>query len=177
AAPVPLRGVDASGVLVTAHVKLIDRKSHKPLGQGNIVSAARGNGEAAIGAATERAIDRALAAALTDVLPAPAQDLAQTQEFTGDDRPLGEPGVVLVRLARATPWGMVQSEIKHLLGARGVSRASLRHVSPAGWVIGVATGDSIDRVASIVKKPPATDTTVAVKVVGDVVEAQLSGAP
>jgi hypothetical protein len=172
-APVLLRGVDASGVLVTAHVRLLDRKAHKPLGQASITTAARGSDEPAITAA----IDRALAEAIGDVMPPPAQDLAQAQEFTGDDRPAGEPGMVLVRLARATPWGMVQSEIRHLLGAKGVSRATLRHVSPAGWVIGVATGDSIDRVASIVKKPPVSDTTVAVKIVGEVVEASLSGAP
>jgi hypothetical protein len=84
---------------------------------------------------------------------------------------------VLVRLARNTPWGLVQSEIKHLLGARGVSGATLRHVSPAGWVIGVASGESIDRIASIVKKPPTADTQISVKVVGEVVEATLSGAP
>jgi hypothetical protein len=50
-------------------------------------------------------------------------------------------------------------------------------VSPAGWVLGVASGESIDRIASIVKKPPTADTQVSVKVVGDVVEATLSGAP
>jgi hypothetical protein len=44
-------------------------------------------------------------------------------------------------------------------------------------VIGVATADSIDRIAAMVKKPPASDTAVAVKIVGDVVEATLSGAP
>src|SRR5262249_8991071 len=96
---------------------------------------------------------------------------------TGNDTPVGEPGIVLVRLPRATPWGLVQAEIKHLLGARGVSRATLRHVSPSGWVIGVVTAESIDRVASIVKKPPSADTAVSVKIVGDLVEATLSGAP
>ncbi|HEX4421099.1 MAG TPA: hypothetical protein VH165_24445 [Kofleriaceae bacterium] len=172
-APVPLRGVDASGVLIDAQVRLIDRKAHKSLGQGSAVTAARGSDPGMV----DQAIARALSAALADVLPPAPQDLAQTQEFTGDDRPAGEPGIVLVRLARATPWGMVQSEIKHLIGAKGVSHATLRHVSPAGWVIGVATADSIDRIASIVKKPPASDTQVAVKVVGDLVEATLSGAP
>jgi hypothetical protein len=111
------------------------------------------------------------------VLPQPAQRLPQAQAFTGNDPPVGEPGIVLVRLARSTPWAVVQSEIKHLLGARGVSKASLRHVSPSGWVIGVATGESIDRIASIVKKPPAADTAVSVRIVGDIVEATLSGAP
>jgi len=170
-APVALRGVDASAVLVTARVRLVDRKAHKALGQGGAVTAARGTEPAVVAAAA----DRALVAALGDVLPPPLEQLAQAESFTGDDTPVGEPGLVLVRLARTTPWGLVQAELKHLHGARGVTRATLRHVSPAGWVIGVATGDSIDRVASIVKKPPATDTVVAVKIVGDLVEATLSG--
>ena len=172
-APVPLRGVDASGVLITAHVRIVDRKAHKAIGQGAVVTAARGTEPAIIA----KAIDRALLAAMADVLPQPAQKLAEAQEFTGDDKPIGEPGIVLVRLARNTPWGMVQSEIKHLIGARGVSKATLRHVSPSGWVIGVATSESIDRIASIVKKPPAAETAVSVKIVGDLVEATLSGAP
>lgn len=171
--PVALRGIDASGVLVTARVRIVDRKAHKALGQGSVVSAARGTDPGVVASA----VDRALVAATGDVLPQPAQDLAQAQPFSGDDRPVGEPGIVLVRLARATPWGMVQSEIKHLIGAKGVSKATLRHVSPSGWVIGVATAESIDRIASIVKKPPASDTVVAVKIAGDVVEATLSGAP
>jgi hypothetical protein len=171
--PVPLRGIDASGVLITARVRLFDRKSHKALGQGTVVTASRGTDPGVVG----YALDRALVAAAADVLPQPAQRLPQAQAFTGSDAPIGEPGIVLVRLARSTPWGMVQSEIKHLVGARGVSRATLRRVSPSGWVIGVATGESIDRIASIVKKPPAADTAVSVKIVGDLVEATLSGAP
>jgi hypothetical protein len=172
-APVLLRGIDASGVLITARVRIVDRKTHKALGQGSVVSVARSTDPGVVA----YAVDRALVAATGDVLPQPTQDLAQAPTFTGEDRPVGEPGIVLVRLARATPWGIVQAEIKHLLGARGVSKATLRHASPAGWVIGVATSDSIDRVAAIVKKPPASDTTVAVKIVGDVIEATLAGAP
>ncbi len=172
-APVPLRGIDAIGVLVTARVRLFDRKAHKALGQASAVTAARGTDPGVVG----NAIDRALVSAAADVLPAPAQKLSQAQTFSGTDAPVGEPGIVLVRLARTTPWGMVQSELKHLLGARGVSRATLRHVSPSGWVIGVATTESIDRIASIVKKPPASDTVAAVRIVGDVVEVALSGAP
>lgn len=171
--PVPLRGVDASGLLITAHVRLVDRKAHKAIGQGAVVTAARGSDPGVVAYAT----DRALLAAMADVLPQPAQKLAQAPVWSGDDKPIGEPGIVLVRLARSTPWGMVQSEIKHLVGARGVSRATLRHVSPSGWVIGVATAESIDRIASIVKKPPASDTAVSVKIVGELVEATLSGAP
>ena len=171
--PVPLRGIDASGVLITARVRLVDRKTHKAIGQGAVVSAARGTDAGVVG----YAVDRAVMGAIADVLPQPAQKLSQPQTFSDDNAPLDEPGIVLVRLARNTPWGLVQSEIKHLIGARGVSRATLRHVSPSGWVIGVATAESIDRIASIVKKPPAADTAVAVKIVGELVEATLSGAP
>ena len=175
-APVPLRGVAASSVLVTARLRLIDRKAHRVIGQGAAVVASRGSDPGEVG----YAIDRALLAAAADVLPQPAQGaqgLGQAQTFTGDDTPVVEPGVVLVRLARTTPWLMVQAELKHLTGARGVSHATLRRVSPAGWVIGVTTTDSVDRIASIVKKPPAADTTVSVKIVGDLIEATLSGAP
>jgi hypothetical protein len=44
-------------------------------------------------------------------------------------------------------------------------------------VIGVTTDASLEKVAAIAKKPPATDTNAAVKIVGDVVEVTLSGAP
>jgi hypothetical protein len=172
-APVLLRGIDASGVLVTARVRLLDRKARKALGQASVVAAARGTDPGVVG----HAIDRALMAALADVLPPPAQKLSPAQAYAGNDAPSSEPGIVLVRLARSTPWSLVQAELKHLLGARGVSRATLRHVSPSGWVIGVATAESIDRIAAIVKRPPASDTAVSVKIVGDLVEASLSGAP
>lgn len=172
-APVPLRGVDASGVLISAHVRLVDRKTHKAIGQGGVVTASRGTDPGVVG----YTIDRAVLAATADVLPQPAQKLAQAPEFSGDDEPIGQPGIVLVRLARSTPWPMVQAELKHLRGARGVSAATLRHLSPSGWVLGVATTESIDRIASIVKKPPATDTAVSVKIIGEIVEATLSGAP
>lgn len=178
-APVPLRGVAATSVLVTARLRLVDRKAHRLIGQGAAVIASRGSDPGEVG----YAIDRALLAAAADVLPQPAQGLGPAQGvgaaqiFTGEDTPVGEPGVVLVRLARTTPWSMVQAELKHLVGARGVSHATLRRVSPAGWVIGVTTTDSIDRIASIVKKPPAADTAVSVKIVGDLIEATLSGAP
>jgi len=172
-AAVPLRGVAATASLITARVRLIDHKGHKLIGQGAAVVASRGVDPGVVG----YAIDRALLAATADVLPQPAQSVPQAPSFTGDDAPVGEPGVVLVRLARATPWGLVQAELKHLLGARGVSRATLRRVSPAGWVIGVTTTDSIERIAAIVKKPPTADATVSVKIAGGVIDAALGGAP
>ena len=32
--------------------------------------------------------------------------LTARRPFSGDDKPIGEPGIVLVRLARSTPWGI-----------------------------------------------------------------------
>jgi len=159
-------------VLVTAHVRIVDRKAHKALGQSTVVGVSRGSDPGLV----NYAIDRAVAAATADALPGQAQQLPPAQVFSGDDAPVGEPGIVLVRLARTTPWGLVQAELKHLLGARGVASATLRHVSPAGWVIGVATADSIDRIAAAAKKPPSADTTVSVKIVGELIEVTLAGA-
>lgn len=172
-APVALRGVAANGVLVTATVRLLDRKARRSLGQGGVVSVARGSDPGVVG----YAIDRAVVAALTDVLPQQAQAVPQAEAVIDDQPPLAEPGIVLVRLPRTTPWGLVQAEVKHLNGARGVTHATLRRVSSAGWVIGVETGESVERIAAAVKKSPAADTTVQVKIVGQVIEAGLAGAP
>lgn len=166
---VPVRGQPQPAALVTAKVRMLDKG--KPVGQGTAIAAARGEDT------TGYAVDRALTAAMTDVLPPAPQKLAQAGAFNGDDTPIGEPGVVLVRMPSTTPFGMVLEEQRYLAGAKGVHSASLRRLSPTGWVIGVATDQSIERVASIAKKPPATDTAAAVKIVGEVVEVTLSGAP
>jgi hypothetical protein len=169
--PVQARGVAAPAVLVTAHVRMLGGK--KALGQGAAAAAARGTDPAVIAAA----IDRALVAASADVLPPPRQELGKGQGYAGDDTPVAEPGVVLVRLAPKTPWGLVAAELKWLAGARGVKLAAIRRASPSGWVIGVTTAESVERIAQIARKPPTSGTSVKVKVVGDVVEVSLAGAP
>lgn len=168
--PAPVRGQPQPAVLVSARLKLIDHRSHQVVGQGLALAAAPA-GE------PRYAIDRALAAAVADVLPPAPKKLAQGGAFTGDDTPFADAGVVLVRLDAKTPFGMVQAEQKFLAGAKGVKAASLRRLSPNGWVIGVTTNESIERVAQIAKKPPATDTSASVKIVGTVVEVALSGSP
>lgn len=169
--PVMPRGVAAQAVLVTANVRLIGGK--KPIGQGIAQVAARGTEPAVIAAA----IERALVAAASDVLPPAPRELAKGQGYAGDDTPIAEPGVVLVRLAPKTPWGLVVAEQKWLSGAKGVSRAVLRRASPSGWVIGVTTTESVERIAQIARKSPASGATAKVKVVGDIVEVALAGAP
>jgi hypothetical protein len=166
---VVVRGQVQPAALVTATVRLVDHG--KPLGQGTAVAAARG--EDGVG----YAVDRALSAAVADVLPMAAQKLAQPSAYAGDDTPIGEAGVVLVRLPSSTPFTEVIGEQRYLAGAKGVRSASLRRLSPAGWVIGVATGDSLERVAAIAKKPPSNDTSADVKIVGEVIEVTLGGAP
>ncbi len=171
--PVPVRGLAIDAELVTARVRLIERRGGTVVGQGTATVASRGTDPAVVGTA----IDRALVGAVSDVLPPPKQTLTHAEGFTGDDTPVGEPGVVLVRLAPKTPWGLVAAEQKYLAGARGVQRAVLRRVSPGGWVIGVTTTESVDRIAQIAKKPPTADSSVKVRIRGDVVEVAVAGAP
>jgi hypothetical protein len=166
---VAVRGQAQGAALVTARVRMVDHG--KAVASGTAIAAARG--EDGVG----YAVDRALVAAMTDVLPPQPQKLAQAGTFSGDDTPIAEAGIVLVRLPAKTPFSMVLEEQRYLAGAKGVRSASLRRLSPNGWVIGVATDSSIEKVAAIAKKAPVTDTSAAVKIVGEVVEVTLSGAP
>lgn len=172
-ASIPVRGIASNGVLVTAHVRMIERRGKKVVGQGVATTAARGTDPAVI----KHAVDEALVAATSDVLPPARQALAAPTGFTGDDTPAAEAGVVLVRMAPKTPWGIVGAELKYLQGAKGVQRAVLRRLSPAGWVIGVTTTESIERIAQIAKQPPATDTVVKMRINADIIELTLSGTP
>ena len=54
---------------------------------------------------------------------------------------------------------------------------TLRRLSPSGWVIGVASSESVEQVARIAKRAPAADTSATVKIVGGMVELTLAGAP
>ena len=168
-----VRGQMDPAALVTAHVKLYERKDHKLLGQGAAMAAARGDDAAAIAYGA----DHALAAAMADVLPPQPQKLAQASGYRGDDTPVADGGVVLVRLPAKTPWNLVLAEQKYLAGAKGVKSASLRRLSPSGWVIGVVTADSPDKIAATARKAPTSDSTVTVKIVGAVVEVGLTGTP
>lgn len=168
--PVPVRGWATTASLVTANVRVVDRKDKKLLGQGTAIAAARGEDFG-------YAIERAAIGALVDVLPPPQTRLAQAGAFRGDDTPVAEPGVVLVRLAARTPYSLVLAEQKYLAGAKGVRASTLRRLSPNGWVIGVTTSQSAEQVARIAKKAPAADTSVTVKIAGGIVEVALVGTP
>lgn len=168
--PVVVRGLPTTAVLVTAHVRLIERRGRKVVGQGTASVAARG-GEPAL---VDHAIEHALVAATADVLPPVKQTLNAATGFSGDDTPLADAGVVLVRLAPKTPWSLVTAEQKFLAGAKGVQRAAIRRLSPGGWVIGVTTAESPDRIAQIAKKSPTADSTAKVRVAGDIVEVALA---
>jgi hypothetical protein len=165
---VPARGNPKDVALVTARARLIDHK--KPLGQGSGIAAALGDD------GTAYAIDRALADALGDVLPPAPTKLAQPGGYHGEDAPVSEPGIVLVRLPAKTPWRLVLEEQKYLAGAKGVRAATLRRLSPHGWVIGVQTGEPVERIAQITKRAPTADATAAVRIVGELVEVTLTGA-
>ena len=171
--PAAVHGVATEVVLVSTRARLVDAKTHRAVGQGAASVAATGSD----GAAITQAIDRALRAALADILPAPPKALAAIAPgFHGDDTPIAEAGVVLVRLPPKTPFPMVLAEQKFLLGAKGITHASLRRLSPGGWILGVTTASSIDQVASIARRSPAKDTTSSVRVVASVVEVTLTSA-
>ncbi len=171
--PAIVRGLPTTAVLAVAHVRILERRGRKVVGQGTASVAARGTDPAVVA----HAVEHALVGASLDVLPPARQALAQATGFSGDDTPLGEPGVVLVRLAPRTPWGLVAAEQKYLAGAKGVQRAVLRRLSPGGWVIGVTTTESVDRIAQLAKKSPTADTSAKVRVAGDLVELGLAGLP
>lgn len=170
APPVPVRGMPTTASLVTAHVRIIDRKQHKVVGQATGTAAAVGDGQG-------YAVDRALVGAAVDVLPPEPTKLSGAGAFQGDDTPVAEAGVVLVRLPSSTPYALVLAEQKYLAGAKGVRSATLRRLSPAGWVIGVATGDPVEQIGRIAKRAPAANTSATVKIVGGIVELTLAGAP
>lgn len=169
APPIAVRGVAGSASLVTANIRFLDRKSDRKLvGQGTANAAMMGDGYA---------INKALLFASIDMLPPTPAKLGAAGAFQGDDAPIAEAGIVLVRLPARTPFAMVLREQKYLAGAKGVRAATLRRLSPNGWVIGVTTSEPIEQVARIAKKAPTTDTSASVKIVGDVVEVTLQGAP
>jgi hypothetical protein len=168
-AAVLVRGQPGTAALVTAHVRIVDRKDKKVIGHGAASAAIRGED-------LGYAVDRALSGAAVDVLPPAPTKLGPAGAYNGEDVPLGEAGVVLVRLPARTPYSMVLAEQKYLAGAKGIRAATLRRLSPSGWVIGVATNESIEQIARIAKTPPASDSSAQVKIVGQMVEVTLSGA-
>ncbi|MGE0549673.1 MAG: hypothetical protein AB7O24_20650 [Kofleriaceae bacterium] len=170
APPVVVRGLASQASLVTAHVRVIERRSRRVIGQGAATTA--GQGDSGI----DPAIDRALVAATSDVFPV-SRALTAASGYQGDDQPIAEPGIVLVRLPTTTAWPWVAAEQKFLSGAKGVQRAVLRRLSPGGWVIGVTTTESPDRIAQIARRAPTPQTTVSVKLSGAIVDVAISGTP
>ncbi len=165
-----VRGQPKPEVLVAARVKLFDRKTHQTVATGVGIAAAPADDP-------RYGIDRALAAAASDVLPPAPKKLAQAGAWKGDDTPLPEPGIVLVRMSAKTPYALVLAEQRYLAGAKGVRAATLRRLSPGGWVIGVATSETIEKVAQIAKKPPVGDASAAVRITDTVVDVTLTGSP
>ena len=152
--PVLVRGQPVSAALVTAHVRVLERRGRKVVGQGQATVAARGQ--------EPSVIDHAIDQALVD-----RDDRRAAAAAPGADASAGLPGRRHAgRRARRGPGparaeaprgGWSLAEQKYLSGAKGVRRAVLRRVSPGGWVIGVTTTESIERIAAIAKqarRPP-----------------------
>ena len=134
--PVAVRGQPQPAVLVTAHVRLIDRAAHALVGQGTAIAAARGRRSAL----RDRSRARRRRAP-TSCRPR-RRSSRQAGAFTGDDTPFAEPGVVLVRLSSKTPFAMVLAEQKYPRRCEGRARRE-----PAPAVAG-RLGDRRDHRAS-----------------------------
>jgi len=115
-------------------------------------------------------IRRALIAAATELVP---RLVANNPRSPTAEIGVGESGMVLVRLPPGTPYAVVAAEQKMLSSAHFVRSASLRRLSAAGWVIGVATAEPTDRIAQLATRSP--EGPVAVRVVGGVVEVSAVG--
>ncbi len=138
---VPVRGIATIARPVSVHVRMVVPGKPDETHDGAARAAAVGDAPAEVAAATARAI----LAATTDALPTVPQPIAAPTAYRGDDAPAPEQGVVLVRLGRpSTPYKLVAAEVKLLAGSRGTTAATVRRVSPSGWVIGVATTDARD---------------------------------
>jgi hypothetical protein len=171
--PVIVRGLPVDAVPVTATIRMVERRTKKVVGQGSALFATKGTEPTVIG----KTVEHALVAAASDVLPPQRQVLTGGGQFTGNDTPIAEAGVVLVRLPSKTPWGLVAAELKYLQGAKGIKSAVLRRLSPGGWVIGVATSESVERISQIAKKAPTAETNVKVKVSGEIIDVTLGVSP
>lgn len=175
-APARVRGQSRDAVLVTAQIRLVeraippDRSATRMLAQAEAIAAAPANDP-------RPGVERALTSAATALLPRLPAKLVQTEQRWKGRDPRVDPGIVLVRIPPGTPYAMVLAEQKFLAAAKGIRAASLRRLSPSGWVIGVATDYSVSRVSQIVTQPPANDVQVSVKVVRGLVELTLSEAP
>lgn len=189
--PASIRGEGNEAMLVTANVHLSedfttpsdartasDRSTHRVIAQQQATAAALVDDP-------RSGIQRALTLAATALLPRLPATRAPSDRRRDDGEPLVDPGVVLVRLPPGTSYPMVLAEQKFLAGAKGIRAATLRRLSPSGWVIGVTTNSSSDptssaaiaRVAQIATEPPAPDVQVAVKVVRGIVEVTFTGGP
>jgi hypothetical protein len=176
---VPVRGVATMARLVSAHVRMIvPSKPGEHAEDRDAFARVATEGEGAGDVAS--AAGRALAAAAADAVPPAPQAITAPAVFHGDDTLTPAPGVVFVRLPAATPYKLVTAEAKLLAGATGATgttTATVRHLSPAGWVIGVTTSAAADVVAQTARRPPVTGATTQVKLSGEIVEVEVDAPP
>ena len=165
-----VRGVAGDARLVSAHLRMVVGGKHDPARDGNAIAAAVGDDPQALADAASRA----LVAAAADVVPQAPQDLSAPPQFHGDDTPVTAQGVVLVRLPATTPYRLVLAEAKLLAATRGVTAASVRRVSPAGWWLGVVTDEAVDCIADAARKAPVAGGSAQVKQTGDVIDVEVS---
>lgn len=178
-----IRGQARQVVLVTARLRVVAAAQAT-----GTVSAGDRRAESAASVAAfaddvQDGVVRALQGAASDMLPRLRVALRGPRPLeppvrsgggsAADDTPFVAPGIVLVRVVAGSPFSVVAAQQKRLLGAKGIQAAALRRISRAGWILGVSTNESIDRVAQIAAS--SSDTPVSVRVVRGVVEVTALG--
>ena len=141
----PVRGVAMPMILAQAMARVVasGKDGAEAEGRGSAVVPA-GEDERA---AASRALDRAVATAVTGALP--VSTLAQPAAvITSDDQPLAAvDGAVWMRIHARTSWKVVSALLRHL-GKQPGTTAQLRRLSPAGYLVLVSAASGPERLAA-----------------------------
>lgn len=157
-----VRGVASPMILARAKARAVATSRERIEGEGvGAVVVPAGEDERAIAAA---ALDRAVTAAVVEALPLTAVVAAPAAELTSDDEPLpAVEGAVWVRVAARTPWRVVSAVLRHL-GKQPGTKAELRRLSPAGYLVLVTSSSSLERVAALTRSAALPSGAGALKV-------------
>ncbi len=157
-----VRGVASPMILARAKARAVATGRDRIEGEGvGAVVVPAGEDERAIAAA---ALDRAVTAAVVEALPQTAAVAAPAAELTSDDEPLpAVEGAVWVRVAARTPWRVVSAVLRHL-GKQPGTKAELRRLSPAGYLVLVTSSSSLERIAALTRSAALPNGSGALKV-------------
>lgn len=157
-----VRGVASPMILARAKARAVATGRERIEGEGvGAVVVPAGEDERAIAAA---ALDRAITAAVVEALPLTSAVAAPAAELTSDDEPLpAVEGAVWLRVAARTPWRVVAAVLRHL-GKQPNTKAELRRLSPAGYLVLVTSSSNLERIAALTRSAALPSGAGALKV-------------